>query len=93
MILLQKQLILLLDLTSNQTLWFLCSLLFPYVEVCEGPNVLREKPQDFCDVFKYNSNIFSYKLPKHPAGGSISIRGRPPSVSPNSHQKFEIPVL
>ena len=29
-----------------QTLWFLCSLLFPFVEVCEEPNVLREKPQD-----------------------------------------------
>ena len=30
-----------------QTLWFLCSLLFPYVEVCEETSVLREKPQDF----------------------------------------------
>ena len=31
---------------TNKTIWFLCSLLFPCVEVCEGSNV-REELQDW----------------------------------------------
>ena len=31
---------------TNKTLWFMCSLLFPCVEVCEGSNVLCGELQD-----------------------------------------------